>query len=55
MKIVENISNEQAGDFYRTFLGGADYSVPRHGGYVLKNLGDCVIGFFPCGMYVIKN
>jgi class 3 adenylate cyclase len=52
---VRSLSSEQAGEYYQTFIESASGLIESYGGYVLKNVGDCVIGFFPCGRYVVEN
>ncbi len=52
---VKNLSDEVAGEYYQAFLENASELIQYFGGYVLKNVGDCVIGFFPCSKYYIEN
>ena len=52
---IRAISGELAGEYYRTFIETMSDMIQYHGGYVLKNVGDCVIGFFPCGKYIVEN
>lgn len=53
--IAKKLTSDQVGEYYRTFLEAIGYMIMKYGGYVLKNVGDCVIGFFPSGMHVIEN
>src|SRR5574341_1303752 len=52
---VKTLSDEVTGEYYKTFLENASDLIEYYGGYVLKNAGDCVIGFFPCSKYYIEN
>src|SRR5574341_2399552 len=52
---VKTLSDEVTGEYYKTFLENASDLIEYYGGYVLKNVGDCVIGFFPCSKYYIEN
>jgi len=52
---VKTLSDEVAGEYYQAFLENASDLIQHYGGYVLKNVGDCVIGFFPCSKYYIEN
>ena len=52
---VKVISDEVAGEYYQVFLESASDLIDYYGGYVLKNVGDCVIGFFPCSKYYVEN
>ncbi|MFY3741267.1 MAG: class 3 adenylate cyclase [Candidatus Nitrosomirales archaeon] len=52
---VKTLSDEVAGEYYQAFLENASDLIEHYGGYVLKNVGDCVIGFFPCSKYYIEN
>gem|GEM_PF-2785773 len=52
---VKTLPDEVTGEYYRTFLESASDLIEYYGGYVLKNAGDCVIGFFPCSKYYIEN
>lgn len=42
------LSSEDAGEYYKIFIESTSDFIEHYGGYVLKNVGDCVIGFFPC-------
>ncbi|MFQ5970507.1 MAG: adenylate/guanylate cyclase domain-containing protein [Nitrososphaerales archaeon] len=52
---VQTLSNEDAGAYYQTFIENTSDLIQECGGYVLKNVGDCVIGFFPCSKYYTEN
>lgn len=52
---VKTLPDEVAGEYYQAFLENASDLIEYYGGYVLKNVGDCVIGFFPCSKYYIEN
>ena len=52
---VKTLPDEATGEYYKTFLENASDLIEFYGGYVLKNVGDCVIGFFPCSKYYIEN
>ncbi len=52
---VKPLSSEQAGEYYQTFIEMTAGLIEAHGGYVLKNVGDCVIGFFPSGEHLVEN
>ncbi|MGH9922751.1 MAG: adenylate/guanylate cyclase domain-containing protein [Nitrososphaerales archaeon] len=52
---VKVLSDEVAGEYYQAFLESASDLIDYYGGYVLKNVGDCVIGFFPCSKYYVEN
>lgn len=52
---VKTISIEEAGKYYRTFIETVSDQIQEHGGYVLKNVGDCVIGFFPSSIHYVEN
>ncbi|GEM_PF-6752467 len=52
---VKVLSDEVAGEYYQVFLESTSDLIDYYGGYVLKNVGDCVIGFFPCSKYYVEN
>ena len=52
---VRTLSSEAAGMYYQAFIESASDLIEDYGGYVLKNVGDCVLGFFPCSNYYIEN
>ncbi len=52
---VKNLPEEVAGEYYQAFLENASDMIQYYGGYVLKIVGDCVIGFFPCSKHYIEN
>lgn len=52
---VKMLSSEEAGEYYQTFIENTSDLIESYGGYVLKNVGDCVLGFFPCSKYVVEN
>lgn len=52
---VKMVSSEVAGEYYQAFIESTSDLIYDYGGYVLKNVGDCVIGFFPCSKYFIEN
>lgn len=52
---VNTLTSEAAGEYYQTFIESTSDLIEYYGGYVLKNVGDCVIGFFPCSKYIIEN
>jgi len=43
---VKKLANEETGAYYQTFIEDTSDLIQEHGGYVLKNVGDCVMGFF---------
>ncbi|MFQ5941887.1 MAG: adenylate/guanylate cyclase domain-containing protein [Nitrososphaerales archaeon] len=54
-KTVKKIPEELAGAYYQKFIEDTSNLIERYGGYVLKNVGDCVIGFFPSGKHMVEN
>jgi class 3 adenylate cyclase len=52
---VRNLSTESAGEYYEAFIENMSNVVEKYGGYVLKSVGDCVIGLFPCSKYMVEN
>lgn len=52
---VKTLSCEHAGEYYQIFIESISDLIESYGGYVLKNVGDCVLGFFPCGRYAVEN
>jgi class 3 adenylate cyclase len=52
---VRKLSNDEAGLYYQTFIESTSDLIMKNGGYVLKNVGDCVLGFFPCGKHFTEN
>jgi len=52
---VRILSSDDAAEYYQTFIESTAELIHDHGGYVLKNVGDCVMGFFPCSKYFVEN
>jgi class 3 adenylate cyclase len=52
---VQKLSSESAVEYYRNFIENTSEIVQNYGGYVLKNVGDCVLSFFPSSRYIIEN
>lgn len=52
---VEKLSSEATGEYYQAFIESTSDLIQKHGGYVLKNAGDCVIGFFLSSTYWVEN
>jgi len=52
---VKALSSEAVVEYYQEFIGNTSDLIEDHGGYVLKNVGDCVIGLFPCSKYFVEN
>ncbi len=52
---VKILSDEQKEEYYRKFIESTSNLIQHYGGYVLKTVGDCVIGFFLCGGDMVEN
>ena len=52
---VKMLSSEATGEFYQTFIENVSDLIEHSGGYVLKNAGDAVLGFFPCSKHYTEN
>ncbi len=52
---VRILSSDDATEYYQTFIENTADLIHDYGGYVLKNVGDCVMGFFPCSKYFAEN
>ncbi len=52
---IRILSSEGAAEYYQTFIESTADLIHDYGGYVLKNVGDCVMGFFPCSKYFVEN
>lgn len=52
---VKTLSAETAGEYYQQFIESTSDFIEQYGGYILKNVGDCVIGIFPCSRYCVEN
>lgn len=52
---VKQISSRQVEFYYKTFIEKTAELIEQFGGFVLKNVGDCVIGFFPSGENINEN
>ena len=52
---VKPLSSEATGEFYQTFIENVSDLIECCGGYVLKNAGDAVLGFFPCSEHYTEN
>jgi class 3 adenylate cyclase len=52
---VKSLSSQDVEHYYKTFIEKSAEIIQQFGGYVLKNVGDCVIGFFPTGNYINEN
>ena len=52
---VKAISSTQVEYYYKTFIEKTAELIEQFGGFVLKNVGDCVIGFFPSGDNINEN
>jgi len=54
-KQVNALSSEQTAEYYQEFIERTSDLIQKHGGYVLKNVGDCVIGFFLSSTFMVEN
>jgi len=52
---VKQLSSKKVEYYYKTFIEKTAELIEQFGGYVLKNVGDCVIGFFPSGNTINEN
>ena len=52
---IKSISSKKVEYYYKTFIEKTAELVEQFGGFVLKNVGDCVIGFFPSGDSINEN
>ncbi len=52
---VKLLESKKIQYYYKTFIEKTAEIIQQFGGYVLKNVGDCVIGFFPCGDNINEN
>lgn len=52
---VKQISSRQVEYYYKTFIEKTAELIEQFGGFILKNVGDCVIGFFPSGDNINEN
>lgn len=52
---VKSISSKKVEYYYKTFIEKTADLIEQFGGFVLKNVGDCVIGFFPSGDSINEN
>ena len=52
---VKTLSSAATGEFYQTFIENVSDLIEHSGGYVLKNAGDAVLGFFPCSKHYTEN
>ncbi len=52
---VQSLEPKKVGYYYKTFIEKTAEVIQQFGGYVLKNVGDCVIGFFPSGNNMNEN
>lgn len=52
---VKTLSSEATGEYYQTFIENVSDLIEYSGGYVLKNAGDAVLGFFPCSKHYTEN
>ncbi len=52
---IRILSSDDAAEYYQTFIESTADLIHDYGGYVLKNIGDCVMGFFPCSKYIVEN
>ena len=46
-KIAATIGNAKASSYYRIFLNSMSRILSRFGGSVIKNVGDCLVYYFP--------
>lgn len=52
---IKTLSSEAKEEYYKMFIENTSELIQDHGGYVLKNVGDCVLGFFPSGKHFAEN
>jgi len=52
---VKLLESKKVEYYYKTFIEKTAELIQQFGGYVLKNVGDCVIGFFPSGNNMNEN
>jgi class 3 adenylate cyclase len=52
---TKRLPSELVGEYYRAFIESVSDLIQEHGGFVLKNVGDCVIGFFLSSEYFLEN
>jgi len=52
---TKKLSSELVGEYYRAFIESVSDLIQEHGGFVLKNVGDCMIGFFLSSEYFLEN
>ena len=52
---TKQLSSKQVEYYYKTFIEKIAELIEQFGGYVLKNVGDCVIGFFPSSDSINEN
>jgi len=46
-KIAATIGNKKIGQYYQIFLNSMSKILSRFGGFVIKNVGDCLVYYFP--------
>jgi len=46
-KIAATIGNEKISTYYKIFLNSMSKILSRFGGFVIKNIGDCLVYYFP--------
>ncbi len=52
---VKLLKSKKVECYYKTFIEKTAELIQQFGGFVLKNVGDCVIGFFPSGDNINEN
>ena len=52
---IKSISSKKVEYYYKAFIEKTAELIEQFGGFVLKNVGDCVIGFFPSGDSIKEN
>jgi len=52
---TKRLSDTQQAEYYQRFIESTSDLIQSYGGYVLKNVGDCVIGFFPSSGFIVEN
>jgi len=52
---VKLLQSKKVEYYYKIFIEKTAELIQQFGGYVLKNVGDCVIGFFPSGDNISEN
>lgn len=52
---VKSLESKKVECYYKTFIEKTAELIQQFGGYILKNVGDCVIGFFPSGANINEN